>query len=216
MNTKRLRPGLYAITDGNLLQPDRLVTAVEAALRGGATLVQYREKSLPHAERLRLASDLAAACRSADVPLIINDDAELAKRVAASGVHLGQSDGSLAAARALLGDQAIIGITCHARMDLATAAYEGGADYLAFGRFFSSSTKPEAPEASPEILGEARAFGKPVTAIGGINLHNGESLIRAGADLLAVVGGLFDGDDVLIEDRARHFTRLFSAHHPLF
>ncbi|MDI9246602.1 thiamine phosphate synthase [Marinobacter sp. CHS3-4] len=216
VNAKGLRPGLYAITDGKLLPPDRLVPAVEAALRGGATLVQYREKSLPHAERLRLSSNLVAACRNAGVPLIINDDPQLAKRVAAGGVHMGQSDGSLASARRLLGDDAILGATCHASLDLAAEAIESSADYLAFGRFFSSGTKPDAPSAEPGILGEARAFEKPVTAIGGITLDNGESLIRAGADLLAVVGGLFDGDDTVIEDRARQFTRLFAAHHPLF
>ena len=211
-----MRPGLYAITDGDLLPPERLVAAVEAALRGGAVMVQYREKSLPFPQRLSQARDLVAACNNARVPLVINDDPALAKRVGASGVHLGQSDSSLAAARKTLGDAAIIGATCHADIDLARSADRAGVDYLAFGRFFSSSTKPDAPAANADILGTARSFGKPVTAIGGITLQNGESLIRAGADMLAVVGGLFDGDDDLIEDRARQFTRLFSAHHPLF
>ena len=194
-----MRPGLYAITDGDLLPPERLLAAVEAALRGGAVMVQYREKSLPFPQRLSQARDLVAACNNVRVPLVINDDPALAKRVSASGVHLGQSDSSLAAARETLGDAAIIGATCHADIDLARSADRAGVDYLAFGRFFSSSTKPDAPSAS-----------------GGITLQNGESLIRAGADMLAVIGGLFDGDDDLIEDRARQFTRLFSAHHPLF
>jgi thiamine-phosphate pyrophosphorylase len=211
-----MRPGLYAITDGGLLPPDRLVNAVEAALRGGAVMVQYREKSLPFPERLNQARSLVSACNNARVPLIINDDPELAKRVRASGVHLGQSDTSLTAARESLGEAAIIGATCHARMDLASRADSAGVDYLAFGRFFPSATKPDAPAASPDILKTARSFGKPVTAIGGITLDNGESLIRAGADMLAVVGSLFDGDDDLIEDRARQFSRLFMAHHPLF
>jgi thiamine-phosphate pyrophosphorylase len=211
-----MRPGLYAITDGGLLPPDRLVNAVEAALRGGAVMVQYREKSLPFPERLNQARSLISACNNARVPLIINDDPELAKRVRASGVHLGQSDTSLTAARESLGEAAIIGATCHARMDLASRADSAGVDYLAFGRFFPSATKPDAPAASPDILKTARSFGKPVTAIGGITLDNGESLIRAGADMLAVVGSLFDGDDDLIEDRARQFSRLFMAHHPLF
>ena len=179
-------------------------------------MVQYREKSLPFPQRLSQARDLVAACNNVRVPLVINDDPALAKRVSASGVHLGQSDSSLAAARETLGDAAIIGATCHADIDLARSADRAGVDYLAFGRFFSSSTKPDAPSASADILGTARSFGKPVTAIGGITLQNGESLIRAGADMLAVIGGLFDGDDDLIEDRARQFTRLFSAHHPLF
>jgi len=211
-----MRPGLYAITDGALLPPERLVPAVEAALRGGAVMVQYREKSLPFPERYSQARNLVAACNNARVPLIINDDPALAQRVAASGVHLGQSDSSLQAARERLGEALIIGATCHASIGLARNADESGADYLAFGRFFPSSTKPGAPAASPEILATARSFRKPVTAIGGITLKNGESLIRAGADMLAVVGGLFDGDDDLIEDRARQFTRLFTAYHPLF
>jgi len=210
-----MRPGLYAVTDGGLLPPARLISAVEAALRGGAVMVQYREKSLPFPERLSQARDLVTACNNARVPLIINDDPELARRVRASGVHLGQSDASLPAARKLLGEAAIIGATCHASMDLARTADQAGADYLAFGRFFLSSTKPDAPAASPDILGQARGLNKPVTAIGGVTLENGESLIRAGADMLAVVGSLFDASDDLVEDRARQFTRLFLAHHPL-
>lgn len=213
---KLIRPGLYAITDSRLLPPDRLVSAVEAALRGGAVMVQYREKSLPFPERLSQAKNLVAACSNARKPLIINDDPELARRAGASGAHLGQSDSSLARARYSLGEDAILGATCHASIDLASKADRAGADYLAFGRFFRSSTKPEAPTAGPDILGKARAFNIPVTAIGGITPDNGESLIRAGADILAVVGSLFDGDDDLIETRAREFTRLFIAHHPLF
>jgi thiamine-phosphate pyrophosphorylase len=213
---KLMRPGLYAITDGALLPTERLVPAVEAALRGGAVMVQYREKALPFPERLSQAKNLVAACNNARVPLIINDDPELAQRAGASGVHLGQSDSSLAAARKSLGEAAIIGATCHASMDLARNADWAGADYLAFGRFFPSSTKPDAPAANLDILSTARGFQKPITAIGGITLQNGESLIRAGADMLAVVGGLFDGQDDLIEHQARQFTRLFTAHHPLF
>jgi thiamine-phosphate pyrophosphorylase len=212
---KLMRPGLYAITDGVLLPPARLIAAVEAALRGGAVMVQYREKSLPFPERLSQARNLVAACNNARVPLLINDDPELAARVNASGVHLGLSDSSLEAARKSLGDAAIIGATCHASMGLAKQANHAGADYLAFGRFFPSSTKPDAPAASPAILASARSFNKPVTAIGGVTLENGESLIRAGADMLAVVGSLFDVSDDLIEHRAREFTRLFLAHHPL-
>ena len=211
-----MRPGLYAITDGMLLPPERLIPAVEAALAGGAVMVQYREKKLPQPERLSQARSLVSACNNARVPLIINDDPELAQRVAASGVHLGQSDSSLAQARQMLGEAAIIGVTCHASLDLAKTADQAGADYLAFGRFFPSRTKPDAPAASIDILGRARSFHKPITAIGGITLQNGESLIRAGADMLAVVGSLFDGAEDLIEYRAHQFTRLFAAHHPLF
>lgn len=213
---KGLTPGLYAITDSQLLPADRLLAAVEAAIRGGAVLVQYRDKTASQPERLKQARDLAALCDDAGVPLIINDDPELARRCGAAGVHLGQSDASLAAARQRLGDHAIIGATCHAGLSLAARADADGADYLAFGRFFSSRTKPDAPAADASILARARQYGKPVTAIGGITTDNGESLIRAGADLLAVVGGLFDADVNTIEERARRFSQLFAAHHPLF
>lgn len=213
---KGLKPGLYAITDSQLLPEDRLLVAVEAALRGGAVLVQYREKKAPEPERLKQAQDLAALCHNARVPLIINDDPELARRCGAAGVHLGQSDGSLALARRQLGDHAIVGATCHADLALASRADADGADYLAFGRFFNSTTKPDAPVAEPSVLTKSRQFGKPVTAIGGITIDNGEGLIRAGADLLAVVGGLFDGDVATVEERARRFSQLFAQHHSLF
>jgi thiamine-phosphate pyrophosphorylase len=214
--TKGLMPGLYAITDSQLTPPEKLTTSVEAALRGGAVLIQYREKTATLTERIRQASDLQAACTNAGVPLLINDDAELAKRVGAAGAHLGQSDRSLLTARRLLGDDAIIGITCHGDMALAAAADAQGADYLAFGRFFGSSTKPEAPAANPAILTEARHFGLPLTAIGGITLDNAGPLIQAGADMLAVIGGLFIGTPDDIEQRAKRFTQMFEQHHSFF
>lgn len=192
------------------------MSSVEAALSGGAVLVQYREKKAPASERLRQAMNLQSVCLNAGVPLIINDDPELARRVEAAGVHLGQSDHALADARKLLGPDAIIGITCHDSLNMAAVAHKGGADYLAFGRFFQSVTKPGAPPADPSVLSEARQFGRPVTAIGGVTTDNGAQLILAGADLLAVVGGLFGGSPEDIEQKARSFVRLFEQHHPLF
>lgn len=212
--SKGLKPGLYAITDSTLTPADCLLEQVEAALRGGTVLLQYREKQAPEAERLCQARNLQAACANAGVPLIINDDPLLARRVGAAGVHLGQGDTSLTEARKLLGDDAIIGITCHDSLALAGAANAGGADYLAFGRFFASSTKPGAPPANKQILAEARQFGRPITAIGGITVDNGAELIRSGADLLAVVGGLFGNRQV--EEQARRFSQLFADHHPLY
>ncbi|MGF2736966.1 thiamine phosphate synthase [Marinobacter sp. DUT-1] len=213
---KGLRPGLYAITDSELTPADHLLASVEAVLRGGAVLIQYREKAAPWPERLGQARDLQALCSNAGVPLIINDDPQLAKRTGAAGVHLGQGDGSLALARQLLSENAIIGVTCHASLELAGQALAEGADYLAFGRFYSSGTKPDAPGADPAVLTEAKQLGKPVTAIGGVTAENGAPLIRAGADLLAAVGGVFGGTPEQIEQKARAFGRLFAAHHPLF
>lgn len=215
MNTRTLA-GLYAITDSRLTPAATLMTSVEAAIRGGAVMVQYREKLAPKPERLAQARNLQSICAAAGVPLLINDDVELAKQVGAAGVHLGQTDGSAAQARQLLGDNAIIGITCHADLSLAQIATNEGADYLAFGRFFTSSTKPEASTAATDILAQAKCFNRPITAIGGITTENGEQLIRAGADLLAVVGGLFGGSPEATEQKARTFQRLFSSHHPLF
>ncbi|XKG99928.1 thiamine phosphate synthase [Marinobacter nauticus] len=211
-----LKPGLYAITDEQLTPDTELLPAVEAALRGGAVLVQYRNKTGTQAERLRQATDLASLCRQANVPLLINDDPPLAKRVQADGVHLGQEDCALTEARALLGSEAIIGMTCHHRLDLARKARDSGADYLAFGRFYTSSTKPGAPPAEASVLTEAKTLGLPLIAIGGITVDNGRPLIEAGADLLAVVGGLFGGTPEQIEHRARAFAHLFASHHPLF
>ncbi|MFO8140928.1 MAG: thiamine phosphate synthase [Marinobacter sp.] len=210
-----LSPGLYAITDNRLTPPDQLIASVEAALQGGAVLVQYRDKASTAADRLRQASDLNSLCRNAGVPLLINDDPELARRVGAAGVHLGQDDCALANARALLGPDALIGITCHHRLDLAEAAKANGADYLAFGRFYTSTTKPGAPAADINVLTDAKTLALPVTAIGGITIDNAEPLIRAGADLVATVGGLFGGTPEEIEHKARMFTRLFATHHPL-
>jgi thiamine-phosphate pyrophosphorylase len=174
--------GLYAITDSRLLADGRLLPYVEAALRGGARLLQYRDKSADESRRLREAEALRELCERHGATLIINDDAELAARLGVS-VHLGQTDGSLAAARALLGRQAIIGATCHGSLQLADQAVAEGADYMAFGRFFQSLTKPGASEASPELLEQARArfANVPLVAIGGVSLDNAPELIGRGA-----------------------------------
>ncbi len=207
--SKKLR-GLYAITDSQLLAGGKLLPYVEAALKGGARLLQYRDKSEDGARRLREAEALAELCARYGADLIINDDAELAARLGV-GLHLGQGDGSLAAARALLGRKAVIGGTCHASLELAAQALSEGASYIAFGRFFNSQTKPGAPAATPELLAEARSrFNAPIVAIGGITLDNGAELIARGADLLAVIHTLFSAPSPAeVEARARAFAALF-------
>ena len=204
--------GLYAITDSQLLADGRLLPYVEAALKGGARLLQYRDKSSDQARRLREASQLAELCARHGAELIINDDAELAAKLGV-GLHLGQSDGSLAAARALLGRQAIIGATCHAQLELARQAVDEGASYIAFGRFFNSQTKPGAPAATAQLLDEARQrFGLPIVAIGGVDLSNGALLIQHGADLLAVIHALFSAPSATeVEARARALSALFDT-----
>lgn len=202
--------GLYAITDSELLK-GRLLPYVEAALKGGATLLQYRDKSSDEARRLREAETLRELCNRYGAALIINDDAELAARLGV-GLHLGQGDGSLSAARALLGRQAIIGGTCHAQLELAEAAAKEGVSYVAFGRFFNSTTKPGAPSADIALLAAAKAkVNLPIVAIGGVTLENAPELIAHGASMVAVVHGLFGaGSADEVERRARAFSALFS------
>ncbi|MFT0519476.1 thiamine phosphate synthase [Pseudomonas faucium] len=203
--------GLYAITDSQLLA-GRFLSHVEAALEGGVCLLQYRDKSDDAARRLREAEALMKLCERYGTELIINDDAELAARLGV-GVHLGQTDGPLTPARALLGRQAIIGSTCHAQLDLAQQAASEGASYVAFGRFFNSVTKPGAPAANVELLEQARAQVKlPIAVIGGITLDNAAPLVAHGADLLAVIHGLFGADSAQeVTRRARAFNALFAS-----
>lgn len=203
--------GLYAITDSQLLA-GRFLSHVEAALEGGVCLLQYRDKSDDAARRLREAQALQPLCERYGTQLIINDDAELARHLGV-GVHLGQTDGPLTPARALLGSAAIIGSTCHASLDLAAQAAREGASYVAFGRFFTSSTKPGAPAADVRLLAQARAqVNLPIAAIGGVTLDNAAALVHHGADLLAVIHGLFGADSAQeVTRRARAFNALFAS-----
>lgn len=167
------------------------LTQVEQALLGGACLLQYREKNINASLRLERAYALQLLCEKYHVPFIVNDCVTTAKQLGV-GVHLGQTDSSIAEARKQLGPEAIIGATCHNSLELAQQAYEQGASYLAFGRFFPSSTKPDARPATLSVLTEAKQkFKLPVVAIGGITLHHAPKLIAAGADLLAVAQGVF-------------------------
>lgn len=200
--------GLYAITDPALTPGPRLPDAVRAALDGGAGIVQYRNKPADTASRLREAEALNALCRDAGALFLVNDDMLLAQAVGAHGVHLGQRDGAIDEARALLGADAVIGQTCHASLDLALSAQAAGADYVAFGRFFPSRTKPDAAPASLGLLPRARGvLDIPIVAIGGVTVDNAPELLRRGADAIAVIHGLFSADDV--RQRARRFQQLF-------
>ncbi|MBI6925985.1 MULTISPECIES: thiamine phosphate synthase [Pseudomonas] len=203
--------GLYAITDSQLLA-GRFLSHVEAALEGGVCLLQYRDKSDDAPRRLREAQSLQRLCERYGTQLVINDDVELARHLGV-GVHLGQTDGPLTPARALLGSAAIIGSTCHASLDLAAQAAREGASYVAFGRFFTSSTKPGAPAADVRLLAQARAqVSLPIAAIGGVTLDNAAALVHHGADLLAVIHGLFGADSAQeVTRRARAFNALFAS-----
>jgi len=208
VNAPRLR-GLYAVTSAELCrQPPRLAAAVAAALTGGARLIQYRDKENSAKDREAMARELLVLCRARGALLIINDDVALAQRIGADGVHLGAADLPLREARRRLGEQALIGVSCANRLERAIAAQDEGASYVAFGRFFPSRTKPEAPAANLALLHEARAALRiPICAIGGITPHNGAAVIAAGADLVAAVDGVFGTLDVAAAARA--YARLF-------
>lgn len=204
---KSLR-GLYAVTDSALLTAERLVEAVGEAIAGGATLIQYRDKSGDRALRYAQANALQTLCRSCRVPLIINDDVQLAKDIGADGVHLGKNDATITDTRQRLGPDALIGISCYNSIALAEAAANAGADYVAFGRFFPSTTKPLAVPADIALLNQARTRTNiPICAIGGITQNNGDQLVRQGADLLAVIHGVFGQPDV--KAAAAAFVPLF-------
>jgi thiamine-phosphate pyrophosphorylase len=206
--------GLYAITPEVLGPGLSSARQVALAIAGGARVIQYRDKARDRPgdweRRLAQAQALSAICRAAGVPLIVNDDAALAAAVAADGVHLGRDDISPAEARRLLGPAPIIGVSCYDRLELAEAAQAAGADYVAFGSFFPSSTKPLAVRAELDLLRRARRrIRLPLVAIGGITPENGAALIAAGADLLAVVSGVFGGPDP--RAAARAYARLFDT-----
>lgn len=201
--------GLYAITDALLIPDDRLTIVVEQAILGGARMIQYRDKSHDTARRLAQARVLDELCQRHAVPLIINDDVALAAQIGAAGVHVGKDDPSFATARARLGGNAIIGVSCYDRLDLALEAARAGADYVAFGAFFPSPTKPTEIRASIALLRNARAaLNLPIVAIGGITPDNAPLLLDAGADALAVVSGVFGQPD--IQAAARRYTALFT------
>ena len=205
-----LRDGLYAITDSNLIPAAELATRVAQAIAGGATVIQYREKQLAASERHRQAAALAALCRRHAVPLLINDDVELAAAVGAAGVHLGRDDTAIRTARERLGADAIIGVSCYNTLQRAHAAAAAGADYIAFGRFFPSHTKPDAVQAEPELLQQARRqLELPLVAIGGITPENGARLLATGANLLAVIHGVFGQPDA--QAAAQRYTDLFEV-----
>lgn len=197
---RRLR-GLYAITPetGDLA---RLLRLVEAALEGGARLVQYRAKLLAPRERVRQAMALADLCRQRAIPFIVNDSVELAAEVGSDGVHLGRDDGDPREARRRL-PRAILGVSCYGDPALAAAAAQAGADYAAIGSVFASPTKPRAARPELRVLAEAKRLSSlPVAAIGGITPGNAAQAVEAGADMLAVVSSLFDAPDVRAAARA--------------
>jgi len=200
--------GLYLITDP--CWGEQLVNKVESALQGGCRLVQYRNKNASAPQAAAESRELLALCRRYKTPLLINDNPSLAALIDADGVHIGQGDSDCRSARELLGPNKIIGVTCHSQLALAQEAQKAGADYVAFGRFFPSETKPEADQAPLSLIGEAKSQLRiPVVAIGGITLDNAPRIISLGADMLAVSHSLLSAEDCAHQTRA--FAHYFSS-----
>ena len=199
--------GLYAITQIKNKTADIIINEVIAAIKGGAVVVQFRDKD--SLDAIYLADQLVKVCHEYKVPLLINDDIELAIKVGADGVHIGREDGAISEARDRLGADAIIGVSCYNFVEQAFDAQEQGATYVAFGRFFPSSSKPLAAPAELDTLRKAKfLLDIPIVAIGGILPENGGPLLTAGADLLAVIGGLFETQP---EQSARAYKALFGS-----
>lgn len=187
--------GLYAITESDT---NNLLKNVTLALQGGVRILQYRNKNADSAQQVIEASALASLCKEYNACFIVNDNIQLAKQVKADGVHLGRDDGSIEEARDVLGDDAIIGVTCYQDIERALAAEKSGANYVAFGRFFASPTKPNASQADMKLLQQARQhLSLPICCIGGITLQNADSLLENGADMIAVISSLFASEDIM-------------------
>ena len=200
--------GLYAITPDGVDAKAR-VQMVSAALKGGARLIQYRQKNVGPRDQAMQARELNELCLASGAALIINDNVELAQQINAAGVHLGRDDMNVNEARRVLGTNKIIGVSCYNQMALAEAAVASGADYLAFGAFFPSQIKPHAVRAELALIVEAKKkFNVPIVAIGGISLQNAPQLIAAGADAVAVISDLFHAPNITAQANA--FQQLFS------
>lgn len=188
--------GLYAITP-DMIDTDMLLQKVEAALQGGISLLQYRNKLANHKLQTQQARAILLLCRQYSVPLIINDSVKLCLTLGADGVHLGADDGNLDEVRARMGSDKILGASCYNCFDLALSAQQAGASYVAFGACFASRTKPNAPVASLDLFKRAKVdLNIPTVAIGGITLQNAPQVLKAGANAIAVINAIFDADNI--------------------
>ncbi len=208
--------GLYAVTP-DLDDTERLVRMVDAALVGGARLVQYRNKTASPSLRAEQAARLARVCAAHGRPLLVNDHLALAMTIDGAGLHVGVEDyagpDALPALRAALGPSRLLGVSCYRDVGLARTAASAGADYVAFGSVFASGTKPHAPPSALSTFRDAKALGVALVGIGGITRDNLASLVDAGADAAAVIGELFgDPDADAVTAKARALAALFDSH----
>jgi thiamine-phosphate pyrophosphorylase len=200
--------GLYAITP-DLADTEQLCAMVEASILGGANIIQYRNKVADETLRLKQAKALLPICRDHQVPFIINDHVDLCLALDADGIHIGGDDGDISATKKQIGENKILGVSCYNAFELAQTAQKLGADYVAFGACFPSSTKPNAPRADLNLFTQAKSLNIPCVAIGGITLENANKVISAGADAIAVIGELFNRELPAIAPCAQQFSTLF-------
>lgn len=193
--------GLYAITP-DIVDIALLVAKVEAAIAGGAQAIQYRNKSASASLRRKQAAMLSRVCDGGGALFVVNDDVALARDVGAAGVHLGEDDGEVSRARVAGGEAMLIGVSCYNDLARAKRLVAEGADYVTFGSFYPSPTKPDARRAEPALLHRAKTLHVPVVAIGGITVANARDLVDAGADALAVISAVFDYDNLADVTRA--------------
>ena len=204
--------GLYVITNEDLMPEALFLDMAKAAVKSGASVLQYRDKSSDKSKRLSQAKNLKALCDKHHVTFIINDDIDLAKRVDADGIHIGKDDLSIKKAREQIGPNKIIGVSCYNQIALATEAIDLGADYIAFGSFFGSAIKPDAPQATSELIISLKLrHNTPICCIGGITLNNQSQLLEAGADMLAVISDIFSQtDNEKIASRCQQYKKAFN------
>jgi len=201
--------GLYVITDKKLIERDNFVETVEKSIKGGARIVQLREKGTSYDEIIMLAKELLKVTKKYDVPLIINDSPEIAKEIGADGVHIGGDDTSIEKARSLLGSEAIIGVSCYNQIERGLNAMKTGADYVAFGTPYNTPTKPDREPTPIEILNQAvKLIDIPIFAIGGITKDNAKPILETGVDGIAVITSVFGSPAP--ETAARELANLIS------
>ncbi len=203
--------GLYVITDKDLIERENFCSTVESAIKGGAGIVQLREKNTKADETISLGKDLLKITKKHNVPLIINDSPEIAREIEADGVHLGKDDPDVKTARKILGNNKIIGASCYNRIENGIKALRNGADYIVFGTPYKTPTKPGRRSTPIETLYEARRKFRnvPVFAIGGINKSNARAIINTGVDGIAVITGVFGPEDT--EMAARELSVFFTG-----
>ena len=199
--------GLYAITPDSA-DLNTLIQKTQWAIEGGAFMVQYRSKILNRDVKMQQCAAILRLCREYEIPCIVNDDVDMCRILEADGVHLGEKDDNIAEVRHILGEDAIIGSSCYDQLNRAKSAQKEGASYVAFGAMFPTSTKPNAPRATLELLREAkREIQTPIVAIGGITVNNAHDVIKTGIDAIAVITSLYEAKS--IKETAETFAKMF-------